>query len=218
MASFVAGYRLVLVAVVVVGLALLGGWPGTLVYFTVQSNILLALVTLAAVLRRSWWDTPAGAVARGAVTLWICITGLVFHLLLAGTEGGDFTMTGGDAATDGASVAAEVSNQLLHTVTPIMALIGWLVFGSAQRRVRWRWAVLWLVYPLAYLVFALVRGAATGEYPYPFLDVAELGTGGVARWCVLLLFCFLALGLAVIGAGRLGARVRSADGVAGVPE
>ena len=41
--------------------------------------------------------------------------------------------------------------------------------------------------PIAYLVYALVRGAIDGKYPYPFIDVGNLGwlqtalnAGGIA--------------------------------------
>ena len=37
----------------------------------------------------------------------------------------------------------------------------------------------WLAYPGVYLVYVLARGAVSGEYPYPFMDVKVLGYGGV---------------------------------------
>jgi hypothetical protein len=33
----------------------------------------------------------------------------------------------------------------------------------------------WVLWPLAYFVYAMLRGAATGFYPYPFIDVDRLG-------------------------------------------
>ncbi|TVQ16682.1 MAG: hypothetical protein EA364_00100, partial [Balneolaceae bacterium] len=37
----------------------------------------------------------------------------------------------------------------------------------------------WLLYPVLYLLFILIIGNFSGFYPYPFLDVAELGIGKV---------------------------------------
>jgi hypothetical protein len=51
----------------------------------------------------------------------------------------------------------------LHTATPILAAVRWLVVE--RERVRWWLAAVWLAYLLAYLVFALVRGAFVHECP-----------------------------------------------------
>src|SRR5438270_433742 len=72
---------------------------------------------------------------------------------------------------DGSAHFGSVQNVLLHTVTPLLALLDWVLVGLT--RPRWRWALGWLSYPLAYLAFALVRGLMVREYPYPFLDVSS---------------------------------------------
>jgi hypothetical protein len=41
-----------------------------------------------------------------------------------------------------------------------------------------------LVYPVAWLSYTLVVGAASGWYPYPFVDVPEQGAAAVAVACV----------------------------------
>ena len=45
----------------------------------------------------------------------------------------------------------------------------WLIFVP-KAKLRWRVVLGWLVYPLAYMIFVLVRGSLVGRYPYPFLD------------------------------------------------
>lgn len=183
-----------------------------LVFFTTQSNLILAVVTLVALVTalvpalqrrttvdgRPWWDTPGGVVARGAATLWICITGLVYHTLLSGP----FAMAGSDVEP------WALTSILMHTVTPVLAFVDWVLTGQSARTLRWRWSAWWLGYPLAYLAFALIRGLFVSEYPYPFVDVAELGYGGVTVMSIGLCLVFWLLGLAVIGLGRLGARLR----------
>ena len=55
---------------------------------------------------------------------------------------------------------------------------------------------------LAYLVYALVRGAITGTYFYPFLDAGALGLGQVLINSAVLSVAFLAAGAAVVATGR----------------
>ena len=50
-----------------------------------------------------------------------------------------------------------------------------------------------LAFPVAWLVYTLVRGAVTGFYPYPFLDVDERGYAAVAVACVAIAVLFVAL-------------------------
>ncbi len=45
-------------------------------------------------------------------------------------------------------------------------------------------ALIWLVYPLLFAVYSLIRGPIVGWYPYPFLDPAHVGGYGVvALYC-----------------------------------
>ena len=54
-------------------------------------------------------------------------------------------------------------------------------------------ALLDLAWPVARLAWTLVVGAATGWYPYPFLDVGAEGAGSVAVTCLGVTVLFLAL-------------------------
>jgi hypothetical protein len=191
-------------AAALAGVALLlarpGSGTGVLVYFTVQTNLALAAVMAWSVLRPGPSAEPGGAALRGAVTVFILITGLVYHLILT-APGGEFSMT----APPGERVDPW-SGHLLHTATPVLALLEWCLGGPAQRALRWRWALLWLGYPACYLVFALVRGAVVGAYPYPFLDVSELGYPGVTEVAAVLAAAFGVLGLCVVALGRIASR------------
>jgi hypothetical protein len=162
------------------------GDAGVFVYFTVQSAVIIAAVSAVAVFRRvpEW--------VRGAATLYSCITGTVYHALLANPSSPFHVVDSG---------AHAVHNLLLHTVTPILAAVTWLVVERA--RVQWWYAAVWLSYPLAYLAFALIRGAFVHEYPYPFIDVGKLHAGGVTISSLGFTVAFFLLGLLLIGAGAL---------------
>ena len=67
---------------------------------------------------------------------------------------------------------------------------------------RWKDAVTWLAYPGVYLVYILARGAVSGLYPYPFVDVNELGYAGVFTRAGIFLLVFLGMGLLVVAVAR----------------
>ncbi|MEU9338356.1 Pr6Pr family membrane protein [Streptomyces sp. NPDC048290] len=210
-----AAFRVLVASTVATGIAvylLLGDPLRVLSYFTVQANVLLALVMLASA-RRAWSARrPLSGGVSGAALLYIVATSLVYHLLLEPGASG-FGMTGavgtsatpGAAGTSGATGAvgvagvvgqpqatgwATAANILLHTVTPILALLDWLLF-TTPGRLHLRQTAPWLLYPLAYLAFSLGRGelllpGTAGRYLYPFLNVDQHGYRGVLANALLL--------------------------------
>ncbi len=150
-------------------------------FFTVESNLLVGLATLLLAVRLDGSSTPF-AVLRLSGLVAITITGIVFHAVLAQT----LNLRNWDA----------VGNELVHTVVPVMAVVGWLLIGP-RRIVSARVAWLSLIFPVCWLSFTLIRGAIIHWYPYPFIDVTQLGYGRAAVNCVWV--ALLMLGLA---AGR----------------
>lgn len=63
-------------------------------------------------------------------------------------------------------------------MTPVLFVLWWLMSG-ADGKTRWSDVSWWVVYPIAYLVYALARAPLAGEVPYPFLDIAKNGVGSV---------------------------------------
>ena len=90
---------------------------------------------------------------------------------------------------------------LLHAVIPLGYVVYWLIFAP-RAGLRWMDAVVWLVYPGVYLVYVLARGAVSGLYPYPFVDVNVLGYGGVLARAVVLMAVFLGMGLLLVAVSR----------------
>ncbi|MGW2599252.1 Pr6Pr family membrane protein [Streptomyces klenkii] len=175
-------------------------------YFTVQSNLLVA-VAFAWSAQRAWTGRPAlSPRITGAALLYISITGLVFHFVLSNDSSG-FAMTSERTPLE------SVANQLLHTVTPLTAALDWLLLtapGGFLLRHAWQW----LAYPLFYLPFALVRGAlldpgTEGRYPYPFLDVDLHGYDGIAVNAVTFGLAFYALALTLTLLDRVRPHLRA---------
>ncbi|MFE0172508.1 Pr6Pr family membrane protein [Streptomyces sp. NPDC059002] len=211
---FAAAFRALIALAAVTGIVIdlvIGSPLRVLSYFTVQSNIVVAVVLGLSAWRAWQGRRPLPAWATGGTLLFIAITGLVYHFVLANDSSG-FAMTDDIAAHSGWH---SVSNQLLHTVTPIGVALDWLLLVRPGG-LRPRHAGLWLLYPLAYLGFALARGAimspgSTARYPYPFLDVDVHGYGGVLGNAVVFGLAFAALALLLVGLDRIRPDVRGRE-------
>jgi len=200
-----AVYRLLLAltaaAAVTTELAL-GSPLRTLSHFAIQSNIVLALVFTASA-RRAWSARhPLSSALTGATLLYVTITGLVYHLLLS-SAASPYTMPGVLTDTTAAPTGWHaLTNHVLHTATPIAAVLDWLLL-TAPGRLHLRQAATWLLYPLAYLVFSLARGelllpGTPARYLYPFLDVDQHGYKTVLGNALLLGLSFYALAIVLV--------------------
>jgi hypothetical protein len=99
-----------------------------------------------------------------------------------------------------------VADTLFHDVVPLGYVVLWAVYVP-KGTLRWRDLPGWLVYPAVYFLFVLVRGAAIGRYPYPFLDAGVIGYARTFVNATGLLLVVLVLGGAFIGVDRLMSRV-----------
>jgi hypothetical protein len=161
-------------------------------YFTIQSNIIAAVALLVAVLtamrgrqRRS--NTDWTVLLRGAATVYMGVTGVVYNTLLVG------------GSTD-IAFNLRWSNDILHRIGPVYMILDWLLFSDRGRLAMSRiW--LFLIYPIIWTVVILVRGATDGWVPYPFLN-PELGYGVVSLYCVGVAAFFVLLSVVVIWCSR----------------
>ncbi|MBX7258140.1 MAG: Pr6Pr family membrane protein [Candidatus Hydrogenedentes bacterium] len=191
------------------------------VTFTIQSNLLVA-ACFAVAAWRTFRDRPSVApLLKGAVTVYILITALVYKFILAGKPN-DFppppqapvyevqanydssqALRSDEWPVNPQRKPYSLPSKLLHIVVPIMAVADWLLF-DARRRYRWRYAVIWIAYPVVYLIFVLSRGVLFPgtKYPYPFLDVARIGYHGVASNGAIYGLAFVLLGLAIVAIDR----------------
>lgn len=152
-------------------------------FFTILTNALMAgtMLTIAATgQRRSFgW--------MSMLTMSMIVVALVYHIMLAHL----YNFTGLNWWTD----------QAFHTLLPALMVWFWLM-ESTRNNPRGGQPVWWLIWPAGYAVYALMRGALTGWYPYPFLDVGALGAGPVALHVAGLVVAFAALGFALNHIGQ----------------
>ena len=68
---------------------------------------------------------------------------------------------------------------VLHRLMPVVMALDWLL-APPSRRLAFRQCLWWMIYPLLYLVYSLIRGPIVDWYPYPFLDPDE--SAGTPGW------------------------------------
>ena len=144
-------------------------------YFTVQSNALVAL-SAATLARDPSRDGPGWRALRLAAVVGITITAVVHFVLLRPL-----------LELDGLD---QLADTLLHKIVPVLAVVAWLVWGP-RPRVDLRSIGLALVWPVSWLALIFVVRALTGWVPYPFLDADEEGWSAVVAACVGITVLFL---------------------------
>jgi hypothetical protein len=142
-------------------------------YFTIESNILaVVLFIMYGFTAGSKKNNQAFQLFRGAVTLYMLMTGVIFAVLLAGIEGATLT-------------AVPWDNVVLHYIIPIVVVLDWFI-DPPKIPTSLRRAWVWLLFPLAYVAYSLVRGSITNWYPYPFLNPTHKGPASVIITTVIL--------------------------------
>ncbi len=130
-------------------------------YFTNLSNLLAGMVFLAGAARNVRGQPPSRTfnAIRTAATLNMIVVGVVFALLLRNVDLGDLRPW---------------VNVIVHYVMPLAVTVEYLCWPPRGRAATKQLIVL-LLFPTAYVAYVLIRGAATGWYPYPFLNPAIVG-------------------------------------------
>lgn len=167
----------------------LGGLVIYLGYFTVLTNLLVALTLSLALLRPAsragrWCRRPGVA---SAVAVSIALVGLAYHLLLRHVWD-----------PQGLQKLADLT---LHYAVPLLCVLHWAL-AVPPARMAWFAPLAWSVWPLAYLGYALLRGHWLGTYPYPFIDVAVLGYPRTLLNALGLLVAFLLVGTVFVAVAR----------------
>mgnify|MGYP000008014031 CR=1 FL=1 len=114
-------------------------------------------------------------------TVMILVTFLVYLILLGKPFTADFWRN--------------LGNISYHVFAPLMFIADYFLFE--QKKTVSVFAPLFsLIIPLAYVCYTFILGAAIDgfEYPYFFLDVNDLGYGGVMAWVGILVAVFTVLG------------------------
>ena len=131
-------------------------------FYTILTNILVAFCFTILLVKPNFrtgifFSQPGVLIAT---TIYIFVVGLLYNLILRqiwSTQG-----------------LQRLADELLHVVIPLLFILYWYFFAPKDG-LGWKNVFPWLLYPFFYAVFVFFRGAASGFYPYPFVDVNILG-------------------------------------------
>jgi hypothetical protein len=189
--ALVAWFALVVQLVVSIrlGIARGGGWAFGLwmyvAFFTVTTNLIVAIASLAVAV------APASRVGRAlgnadsmtGISASIILVAITYNAILAGLW-----------RPSGWQLIADLA---LHDVVPVLFVVLWWI-AVPRRSVVLRRAALWAIYPVVYFAYAMIRGVLTDFYPYPFINVDQLGVVAVAINALgVLLAFFVILGILI---------------------
>lgn len=163
-------------------------------FFTVLSNIAVSLCFTGFFMKGKWKTFFTSASTLTAVTVYILVVGIVYNLVLRSI----WHPVGFQKWID----------ELLHSVIPLVMLLFWLVYVN-KSSLQWKDAFSWMLFPFVYIGFIGLRGAISGFYPYPFVNVPELGYPKVLLNGSILLLVFMSLSLVLIGIAKWMVRNKS---------
>jgi hypothetical protein len=176
-------------------------------YYTIQSNLLCLAFFIYLLVRRSRPDdSPWLSIAKGACLMAILVTLLVYHFALRPQIS--------HLAVNYRPFS--LKDLLVHYFTPLMVLLDYLLFDLKGRYRQWD-PLIWASLPLAYLALVYIYvglggrfqlGSSTAKYPYFFLNVEELGLGGVLAWIGLITGGFMVVAYGLVGLDWLLGRHR----------
>ena len=167
-------------------------------YFTLLTNLLVAICCTILVTNPSskWGQFFSSQKTLTAITVYILVVGLIYNIILRfiwNPQG-----------------LQKIVDELLHSVIPVLFLLLWIFFAK-KKTIKLKDFFPWLIYPLLYLVFVLIRGAFSGFYPYPFIDVTKLGYQKVFINSLGVTFIFIVLCALFIVIGNFTNRHKIAE-------
>ena len=158
-------------------------------FFTILTNLLVGIYFvfyfINSLNNKKYFLAKPGNLT--ALTVYITIVGLVYQLVLRSTwkpEG-----------------LQKVVDELLHTIIPVLVILFWIYYEN-KKELKYKSIFQWLVYPIFYLFFILIRGSFSNFYPYPFVNVVTLGYSKVIVNSALLVLIFTIISALFIKIGR----------------
>ncbi len=158
-------------------------------FFTILTNLFVAVCFSVLLLKSSsrLGNFFSKTKILTAITVYITVVGIVYNLILRFL----WKPKGLQWAVD----------ELLHTIIPLLCIGYWITY-VAKSSLKWQDAFPWLIYPFVYIIFILIRGSLSSFYPYPFIDVDQLGLNRVLVNSGFLTLSFLLISFIAIAVGK----------------
>ncbi|MEA5425162.1 Pr6Pr family membrane protein [Arcicella lustrica] len=159
-------------------------------YFTILSNLLVTISATVLLLNPTISLTSFLSKSKTltAIAVYILIVCIIYNAVLRSIwqpEG-----------------LQKVVDELLHLIIPILYVIFWFVYVN-KSQLQWKDFQAWLIFPLIYVTFILLRGELSGFYPYPFMNVTKLGYQQVFINAFFITLAFMFVSLIYIGIAKM---------------
>lgn len=180
--------------------------PGMILYYTVQSNLLVSLFAIGMVVAMTQnrdLQNPKFLRVKAAVTMSIMITFVIYHFLLAPLAE-DFW---------------RVENLLCHYITPLYFFFDTLLVDR-QGQYKPTDPIRWTALPVFYMIFALFNGlvmklpvpdAVDSPFAYYFLNVYKYGWGYVLTYAVVIFVVYVLAGYLLFSIKSLKCKQKTND-------
>lgn len=135
----------------------------------------------------------------------ITLTFLIYHFLLYsawndGSGGIDIWSAG---------------NYIVHYIIPAITIIDFFIFDKRAERLKWYAPFVWLIIPLIYFIYILLRalffgniGNTQSPYPYPFIDFTIQPVSSVLLNIAGIVIVFVLIGYIFMGIDSLIIKTR----------
>lgn len=154
-------------------------------FFTILSNSLVAICFTAVLFTSSSFFQSYKT--QTAIAVYISIVAIVYNIILRFI----WEPTG----------LQRIVDELLHVVNPIIFVAYWIMIKN-KISLSYKFVFKILVFPLVYLFTVLLIGNFTTNYPYPFLNVNELGYTSVVINSVVISVAFFLVSIVFIYLGN----------------
>lgn len=129
-------------------------------FYTVLTNVVLVLIYLSEVWQNTRLAVFTSPVVRGLMAGNIALVGLYVYFVLR-----HLNLLYG---------LPQLADSILHYVCPLLYVLWW-VSSQPHGQLRWSHLPVMLLPTLVYFAYILARGLWVQQYPYPILNVGELG-------------------------------------------
>ncbi len=184
---FAMGFRLIIDPI------LGDGWIqllDTLGYFTIQTGLMVTIVFATLLISQITGNPKIAPPARirGAVLLYTIIVTVIFWVMIRQRVG----FTG-------------VSNLILHMNAGLTAILIFIdnILSIKPLSYKWTDLLLWLIYPISYMIFSIIEGLIFGRFRHFFFNFYNSGLSYYILTMFLLLVFISGVGAMIIFFNRI---------------
>jgi hypothetical protein len=173
-------------------------------YFTIQTSLIAAVVFAVSGIRelQGKADTKAITLARLSVSAYAIVVFVVYNALLRGTP----VLEG---EPDFGYNWPVLPNEILHVWAPIFIVLDFALTKTVTK-LKFKQIFWILVFPMAWLIFTIIRGLFTDWWAYWFLNPnLEAGVAGVVTFIMIIVVFGLVSASISLGLNKLVTKAKA---------